>query len=110
RFAALEVAEDWPRLRGTPRPEALAAPLDSLPGVGPQVKRRLARLGLATVGDLLEHRPRRYEAAVPERAIADLLGGEEVAISAEVKRVSVRRPSRRLSIIRAVVGDGTAEI
>ena len=62
------------------------------------------------MNDLLEHRPRRYEPAVPRRAIADLLAEEEVAIAGEVRRVSVRRPSRRLAIVRAVVDDGTDSI
>jgi ATP-dependent DNA helicase RecG len=78
--------------------------------VGPQVKRKLAKLGLETVQDLLEHRPRRYEAAVPERRIADLLAEEEVAIAGEVVRTTVRKPSRRLSIVAARVGDASGQI
>ncbi|MFN2521603.1 MAG: DNA helicase RecG, partial [Candidatus Limnocylindria bacterium] len=38
---------------------------------------------------------------MPERAIADLLAEEEVAISGEVRGVSLRRPSRRLSVYPA---------
>jgi len=53
------------------------------------VKRKLAKLGLETVRDLLEHRPRRYEAEAPEVKIAALRiagsGGEdEVVIAGEV--------------------------
>ena len=47
---------------------------------------RLAKLGLERVRDLLEHRPRRYEAAAPERAIADLFGDDEVVIEGSVVR------------------------
>ena len=36
-----------------PRPERLEAPVETLPGVGPAVRRKLGRLGIATVGDLL---------------------------------------------------------
>jgi ATP-dependent DNA helicase RecG len=81
-----------------------------LPGVGPQITRRLAKLGLRSVGDLLAHRPRRYEPAAPERRIADLFGEDEVAITGEVVRTSVRRPSRRLSILQARVADESGEI
>ena len=35
--------------------------VDVLPGVGPAVKKKLQRLGLETIGDLLTHRPFRYE-------------------------------------------------
>jgi ATP-dependent DNA helicase RecG len=78
--------------------------------VGPQITRRLAKLGLRSVGDLLAHRPRRYEPAAPERRIADLFGEDEVAITGEVVRTSVRRPSRRLSILQARVADESGEI
>jgi ATP-dependent DNA helicase RecG len=109
-FAGTGQPEGWPRLPGSSRPESAALPLDALAGVGPALKAKLAKLGLRTIRDLLEHRPHRYEAAVPERRIADLLAGEEAAISGEVRRVSVRRPSRRLAIVQARVADGSDEI
>ncbi len=109
-FAGENPPTAWPRLPGAPRPERLVQPLDSIQGVGPALSKKLAKLGLATIRDLLEHRPHRYEEAVPERPIADLLAGEEAAIAGEVRRVSVRRPSRRLSIVQARVADGTDEI
>jgi len=82
----------------------------TLPGVGRALEQKLAKLGLRRLRDLLEHRPHRYEQAVPERPIADLLAGEEAAIAGEVVRVSVRRPSRRLAIVQARVADGSDEI
>jgi ATP-dependent DNA helicase RecG len=89
----------------------LARDVETLPGVGPVVARRLAKLGLRTIRDLLEHRPHRYEAPAQEVRIADLLAGEEeVAISGEVRKTSVRRPSRRLSIVQARIADGSGEI
>ena len=36
-------------------------PLTDLPGVGPNRGKRLEKLGLRTMGDLLEHLPQRYE-------------------------------------------------
>jgi ATP-dependent DNA helicase RecG len=78
--------------------------------VGPTVKKRLAKLGLRTIGDLLAHRPRRYETAVPERRIADLFGEEEVAIAGEVRSVNLRRPRRRLAIVKARIDDGSDSI
>jgi ATP-dependent DNA helicase RecG len=85
--------------------------VESLSGVGPALAKRLAKLGLRTIGDLLEHRPHRYEAAAPEVRIADLLAGEEeVAIAGEVVRTSVRRPRRRLAIVQARVADESGEI
>ena len=100
----------WPPTRSGPRPELLERGIDSIPGVGATLTRRLQKLGLETVGDLLLHAPRRYEAAVPERRIADLFGEEETAIAGVVRRVDVRRPRARLTILRAVVSDGSGEI
>jgi ATP-dependent DNA helicase RecG len=109
-FAGEDAPKSWPRLPGTPRPENAERPVASLPGVGPALEQKLAKLGLRRLRDLLEHRPHRYEQAVPERPIADLLAGEEAAIAGEVVRVSVRRPSRRLAIVQARVADGSDEI
>jgi ATP-dependent DNA helicase RecG len=109
-FAGEEPPERWPSLPGTPRPERLELAVDALPGVGAAAAKKLAKLGLRTIADLLAHRPHRYEAAVPERPIADLLAGEEAAIAGEVQRVSVRRPSRRLAIVQARVADESDEI
>jgi ATP-dependent DNA helicase RecG len=79
--------------------------------VGPAVTKRLAKLGLQTIGDLLEHRPHRYEAAAEEVRIADLLASEEeVAIAGEIVRTSVRRPRPRLAIVQARVADESGEI
>jgi ATP-dependent DNA helicase RecG len=84
--------------------------LDTLPGVGPALKRKLARLGLTTVGDLLAHRPRRYETAVPERRVADLLSEEEVALEGAVVSASLRRGRGRLTILKARIRDESGDV
>ena len=109
KFSSLESQESWDRPRLAPRPERLDAPLDSLKGVGTQVQRKLRGLGLVTVRDLLEHGPRRYESAVPERSICDLLSGEECVVSVAVKSARTRRV-RRLTILTASVDDGTGHL
>src|SRR5436190_14000863 len=108
-FAGLDPPVPWPPTRGRPRPERLDRELDALPGVGVTLKRKLAKLGLHTIRDLLEHRPHRYESAVEEVAIAALGGGEEVASSGEVLNVSARRRGR-LKIVTARISDGTAAV
>src|SRR5436190_2644229 len=109
-FASTERPDRWPRLPGAPHPERLQQPSESLPGVGPAVSKRLAKLGLRTVRDLLEHVPFRYEAAVPERPIAELLIGEEAAVAGTVKRMTSRRTRRRLTVQTAVVADASGTI
>ncbi|MFN8222280.1 MAG: ATP-dependent DNA helicase RecG [Gaiellales bacterium] len=98
----------WPH--GGLRPEALAAPIETLPGVGPSVRKKLARLGLATVGDVLAHAPRRYESAAPDRTISQLFGDEEATLDVTVRRASGRRARGRLHIVTAHVTDGTGDI
>ncbi len=107
-FAGAEPSS-WPRPRGFPRPETLDRPLDNLPGVGPAVQKKLAKLGLETIGDLLAYRPFRYERPAPERRIADLAGDEEVAIAGRVLTVSQRRRGR-LQMLTARVSDGSATV
>jgi ATP-dependent DNA helicase RecG len=106
----LDRREAWPPPRSRPRPELLESPLDSLPGVGPTVRRRLAKLGLASVADLLAHRPRRYETPVPERALADVLGDEEVTVEARVVRAASRRTGRRLTVQTVRIRDASGEL
>jgi ATP-dependent DNA helicase RecG len=96
-------------LPGTPRPERLELSIDALPGVGPTVKRRLAKLGLGTVGEALEYRPHRYEPAVPERRITELFGEDEAVITGEVRSTRLQR-ARRLKLVKARVADETGEI
>jgi ATP-dependent DNA helicase RecG len=109
-FAGAEPPADWPRLRGAARPERLEAALDSLPSVGPKIAGRLRRLGLRTVRDLLEHRPRDYQRAVGESRIVDLFGEQEAVIVGEVRNVSLRRTRRRLTVLKATVADESGSI
>jgi ATP-dependent DNA helicase RecG len=108
-FAASEPPDGWALPRSFPRPEVLERSVEVLPGVGPAVKKKLERLGLRTVGELLARRPFRYEEPVPEKRIADLQADEEVAISGEVLSVSKRRRGR-LQMLTARVSDGSATV
>ena len=109
-FASVDRPKAWPRLRGEPRPERLEAPLDSLPGIGPRIAARLRKLGLGTVRDLLEHRPRDYQRAVGESRIVDLFGEQEAVIAGEVRSVSLRRTRGRLTVLKATVADESGAI
>jgi ATP-dependent DNA helicase RecG len=71
---------------------------------------RLRRLGLGSVRDLLEHRPRDYQRAVGESRIVDLFGEQEAVIVGEVRNVSLRRTRRRLTVLKATVADESGSI
>ena len=108
-FSGVDPPGAWAPSRSTPRPERLERSVDTLPGIGTTVAKRLAKLGLRTVGDLLRHRPFRYEPAAPELRIAELFGEEEAAISGVVQSVRKRR-ARRLTIVTARVEDDSGQI
>src|SRR2546429_2864528 len=109
-FAGADPPERWPPTRGRPQPADLDRSLDALPGVGPSLRGKLAKLGLRTVRDVLEQRPRDYQQAVGETPISNLFGEEEAVIAGEVRRVSVRPTRRRLTVLKAAIRDGSGEI
>ncbi|MDX6413108.1 MAG: ATP-dependent helicase RecG [Gaiellaceae bacterium] len=100
-------ADEFSRPRSFPRADSLDRSVEVLAGVGPAVKKKLERLGLTTLGELLLHRPFRYEEPVPERRMADLRGDEDVAIAGEVLSLSKRRRGR-LQMLTARISDGSA--
>src|SRR5436305_12881255 len=89
-FAATAAPEDWPRPRLFPRPELLERSVDVLPGVGPAVQKKLAKLGLERVGDLLTHRPFRYEEPADEKRISELATDQDAVIDVEIARFPTR--------------------
>src|SRR5215217_6851203 len=99
----------WPRPHAWARPERLELGADTLPGVGRSLAKRLRTLGIGTVGDMLVHRPRRYESAADEIEIARLRGDEEVALAGVVGSVRTRRRGR-LTIVTAQVRDASGSI
>jgi len=78
------------------------SPIQFVKGVGPARAEWFAGLGLATVGDLLEYYPFRYESETGLVDIADLQPGMTATVQGEVQRVRGRRPG-----LRAEIYDGT---
>jgi ATP-dependent DNA helicase RecG len=108
-FAGASPPEAWPRPPSVPRPEHLEASLETLEGVGATIARRLRRIGLERVGDLLWQRPRRYEHPVPAKRVVELFGEDEALLEVEVQRTRSRRRGR-LKILTATVADETGQI
>jgi ATP-dependent DNA helicase RecG len=108
-FAGADAPDRWPRSRSAPRVDRLSAAVESLHGVGPTLARRLGKLGLLTVEDVLWQRPRRYEEPVPTKRICDLFGDEEAVVEGVVRAATSRRRGR-LKILTARVADETGEI
>jgi len=110
-FAGLDQPGAWPPTPRAHRPDRLELGLDCLPGVAAVTQRKLGKLGLGTVRDVLEHGPRRYETAADEVPIAALRQAEEVVVTGRVLNVE-KRPmrGRRRTRIVARVDDGTATV
>src|SRR6266404_3964997 len=80
----------------SPRPfqPPLKKPVQYVKGVGPKRAEQLARLGIATVEDLLYHIPFRYQDRREIRKIAQLVGGEEGATVGQLVRMGRRFVTR----------------
>src|SRR5215471_2504023 len=104
-FGPVDAGGGRPRPRGWAHPERLALGVETLPGVGATLARRLRALGLETVGDVLLHRPRRYEQAADEVPISDLFGETRATADfAPVYPASEQVPSTRLrELVRAAL-------
>ncbi|WP_046528724.1 ATP-dependent DNA helicase RecG [Cellulomonas sp. FA1] len=85
--------------------DPLAVPLAKQ--FGARTAKPLAKLGLATTGDLLRHYPRRYAEPGTLTDIASLRVGEHVTVMAEVVRSSARPTSQGRGLLQATITDGT---
>ncbi len=85
-------------------------PVTSLRGVGPRLAERLARLGLATVLDLLFHLPLRYQDRSRRRPMGSLLPGEEALIEGEVGEARISYGQRRTLKVWLADESGTLQL
>jgi ATP-dependent DNA helicase RecG len=69
--------------------------VDGLRGVGPKVAERLARIGVASVQDLLFHLPLRYQDRTRVVPIADLKAGDEALVDGEIRDAAIGYGRRR---------------
>ena len=74
------------------------SPVQYIKGVGPRRAGAFAKLGIRTIGDLLEYFPFRYELDQGEVAIADLIPDTTATVCGEVVRLGGRRPNLRCTI------------
>jgi len=82
-----------------------AIPLNTLSGVGASQAGKLAKLGLATVQDLLLHLPLRYEDRTQLYAINDLLPDIYATVEGEVLHSDISFGRRRM--LTCQISDGT---
>ena len=100
--------------RSAPRPAqgtGLETDVRFVKGVGERNARLLARLGIHTVADLLEHYPHRYEDRTSLTRVARLQDGQFAALRLRVSDVESRRAGRRnITITRVAAEDETGTL
>ncbi len=87
----------------------LTTPVQYVKGVGPKLAEILATKGIATVGDLLNYLPFRYEDRLNPRGIAELRAGEMATVIGEVRNSGLFR-TRKMPIFQLTVGQGRSKL
>jgi ATP-dependent DNA helicase RecG len=87
----------------------LTTPVQYVKGVGPRLAEILATKGIATVGDLLNYLPFRYEDRLNPRGIAELRAGEMATVIGEVRTSGLFR-TRKMPIFQLTVGQGRSKL
>lgn len=82
--------------------------LQFVKGVGESRAKTFKRLGLVTIGDLIQYYPRDYEDRTVTKKIADIMEGEACGVIACLASdITETRPRRNLRVTKALVTDGT---
>ncbi|MBN1399828.1 MAG: hypothetical protein JXA74_03265, partial [Anaerolineae bacterium] len=92
------------------RAPSLSDSVTTLKGVSTVNQRRLARLGIHTIRDMLYHLPRRYDDFGHLKTINRLELGEEVTVVGVVRAVKTQRTRSGKAIVRVTLSDGTGAI
>jgi len=87
----------------------LTTPVQYVKGIGPRLAEILATKGIATVGDLLNYLPFRYEDRLNPRGIAELRPGEMATVIAEVRNSGLFR-TRKMPVFQLTVGQGRSKL
>ncbi|HIP97710.1 MAG TPA: hypothetical protein EYH32_10900 [Anaerolineae bacterium] len=88
----------------------LDSPVTVLPGISDGYAKRLKRLGVTTIRDLLYLFPRRYDDYRSLKTISQLQYGEEVTVIGTVWDTKARQTRGGGSLVTSIITDGTGTI
>lgn len=88
----------------------LYSPVTAISGVGPTQAKRLKRLQVETIGDLLYFFPRRHDDYSKLKPIRNLQYGEQVTIIGTIRSTKVKRIRGGAVIVNTVVADGSGSL
>jgi ATP-dependent DNA helicase RecG len=100
-------------LLGTPIIMNLSTPIEEIPKIGPQYQKRLKRLGVKTIEDIIFHFPHRYEdfSNLISISSADNEIGKIICLQAKIIEIkNIRIFKRRMTITEAQAEDLTGKI
>jgi ATP-dependent DNA helicase RecG len=105
-----EETEAEPEPVAPPSEAGLDAPITRLQNVGPAHARKLSKLGIETIRDLLYHFPHRYDDYSHLKSVNELLFGEEVTLILQIIECKTRETINRKKITNVLLGDPTGTI
>ncbi|MGI5826127.1 MAG: ATP-dependent DNA helicase RecG [Patescibacteria group bacterium] len=88
----------------------LKDPIDKLPLVGPTFAKKLQKLNIETIEDLLNHYPFRYDDFSIISPIAQIQPGETVTIRGKIEKIANEYTKNRKQIQKATVSDQYGQI
>ena len=89
----------------------LSTPIEKIPRVGPQYQKKLKRLGIKKIGDLLFHFPHRYEDFSNLIPISEVKVGETVCVQGKITEIkNIRTWQKKMMITNAIIEDSSGAI
>jgi len=89
----------------------LSTPVEKIPRIGPQYKKKLKKLGIKTVRELLFHFPHRYEDFSTLTPISQLRVGETSCVQGKILEIkNTITWKRRMAITEAMVKDDSGTV
>ncbi len=86
-------------------------PVGDIPRIGPEYQKRLRKLRIKTLGDLLYYFPREYKDFSNVSKIKDIKINEEVVIQGKILEIEQERTwAKKMSLTRAIVQDDTGAV
>ncbi len=99
-----------PPPRREPSIAGLDSPVTRLPGISVSYARKLQKLGVSTIRDLLYLFPRRYVDYSQLKTINQLKYGEQTTIIGNIWNTKARQSRGGTSIVTTIIADGTGTI
>lgn len=87
----------------------VSSSVEKIKGVGPETAKKLAKLGVETIQDLLTFWPRRYDDYSEVLPIKDIEPGA-VTVKAQIESIKTKRVRRGMHITEAVIRDESSAI